>query len=95
MIYYLFEYLENTFSFPGAQVFQYISFRASLAIITSLLISLFFGKSLINLLIKKQVGETVRDLGLEGQLQKKRNPDNGRINYSWCNHHPNFIVCET
>jgi len=79
MIYYLFEYLENTFSFPGAQVFQYISFRASLAIITSLLISLFFGKSLINLLIKKQVGETVRDLGLEGQLQKKGTPTMGGL----------------
>ncbi len=79
MLYYLFEYLENTFSFPGAQVFQYISFRASLAIITSLLISLIFGKSLINLLIKKQVGETVRDLGLEGQLQKKGTPTMGGL----------------
>ena len=71
MIYYLFEYLENTFSFPGAQVFQYISFRASLAIITSLLISLFFGKSLINLLIKKQVGETVGIWALKGSFKKK------------------------
>ncbi|MBI9036860.1 MAG: phospho-N-acetylmuramoyl-pentapeptide-transferase [Bacteroidales bacterium] len=79
MIYYLFEYLENTFSFPGAQVFQYISFRASLAIISSLLISLFFGKSLINLLIKKQVGETVRDLGLDGQIQKTGTPTMGGL----------------
>lgn len=79
MFYYLFEYLENTFSFPGAQVFQYISFRAALAIITSLLISLIFGKSLINLLIRKQVGETVRDLGLDGQLQKKGTPTMGGL----------------
>lgn len=79
MIYYLFEYLENTFSFPGAQVFQYISFRASLAIISSLLISLFFGKSLINLLIRKQVGETVRDLGLDGQIQKTGTPTMGGL----------------
>ena len=79
MFYYLFEYLENTFNFPGAQVFQYISFRASLAVITSLLISLIFGKSLINLLIRKQVGENVRDLGLEGQLQKKGTPTMGGL----------------
>ncbi len=79
MLYYLFDYLRNTFDFPGAGVFQYISFRAAMAVITSLCISLLFGKSLINYLTKKQVGETVRDLGLEGQKEKQGTPTMGGL----------------
>lgn len=79
MLYYLFTYLDQTYDFPGAGVFQYISFRAALAVITSLTISLVFGKSLINLLKRKQVGETVRDLGLSGQKEKQGTPTMGGL----------------
>ncbi len=79
MLYYLFNYLHNAFDFPGAGVFQYISFRAAMAVITSLCISLLFGKSLINYLTKKQVGETVRDLGLDGQKEKQGTPTMGGL----------------
>jgi len=79
MLYYLFEYLENEFSFPGASVFQYISFRAALSVITSLLITMVFGKKIIELLLRKQVGETIRDLGLEGQTQKQGTPTMGGL----------------
>ena len=77
MFYYLFDYLHKHFNFPGAGVFQYISFRAAMAIIFSLLFSFIFGKKIINLLLRKQVGETIRDLGLEGQAQKKGTPTMG------------------
>lgn len=79
MFYYLFTYLNETFNLPGAGVFQYISFRAAAAVITSLIISLLFGKSLINMLVRKQVGETIRDLGLEGQTEKKGTPTMGGL----------------
>ncbi len=79
MLYYLFEYLDKTFDFPGAGVFQYISFRAAMAIITSLTISLLFGKSLIRLLVKRQVGESIRDLGLKGQSEKQGTPTMGGL----------------
>jgi phospho-N-acetylmuramoyl-pentapeptide-transferase len=79
MLYHLFEYLNNNFDLPGAGVFQYISFRAGMAVITSLIISLVFGSRLIELLRKKQVGETVRDLGLEGQKQKQGTPTMGGL----------------
>lgn len=79
MFYYLFKYLDIAFNFPGAGVFEYLSFRAALAIITSLIISLFFGKRWISFLNKKQVGETVRDLGLEGQLEKQGTPTMGGL----------------
>lgn len=79
MFYYLFEFLDKQLNFPGAGVFQYISFRAAMALIFSLLISLVFGKRIIDLLEKKQVGETVRDLGLDGQLQKKGTPTMGGL----------------
>ncbi len=78
MLYYLFDYL-NDLNFPGAGMFQYITFRSAMAIIISLIISLFFGKKLIGFLQKKQIGETIRDLGLEGQLQKKGTPTMGGI----------------
>jgi phospho-N-acetylmuramoyl-pentapeptide-transferase len=79
MLYYLFEYLESQFSFPGASVFQFITFRAAAAFILSLLISAIFGKRIIKFLQKQQVGETGRDLGLEGQKQKSGTPTMGGI----------------
>ncbi|NOU45746.1 MAG: phospho-N-acetylmuramoyl-pentapeptide-transferase [Bacteroidales bacterium] len=79
MLYYLFMYLDKTFDFPGANVFQYISFRAIAAVITSLIISLVFGKRWIKYLNRKQVGELVRDLGLEGQLEKQGTPTMGGL----------------
>ncbi len=78
MFYHLFDYLSQ-FGFPGAGVFQYISFRAALAVISSLIISMIFGKRIIYMLQMKQIGETVRDLGLEGQMQKKGTPTMGGI----------------
>lgn len=79
MLYHLFTYLHETFDLPGAGVFQYISFRAAMAILTSLIISMVFGKRLIRMLQKKQIGETVRDLGLEGQVQKQGTPTMGGL----------------
>lgn len=79
MLYYLFEYLENNFEVPGAGLFQYITFRSALAIILSLLISTVFGKRIINFLRRQQVGETVRELGLEGQKEKAGTPTMGGI----------------
>ncbi len=78
MLVYLFRYLD-TLNIPGAGVFQFISFRSAMAIITSLIISLLIGKKIILFLQKKQVGEVVRDLGLEGQYQKKGTPSMGGI----------------
>ncbi|MFM7054098.1 MAG: phospho-N-acetylmuramoyl-pentapeptide-transferase [Bacteroidota bacterium] len=79
MLYYLFEYLDRVLDIPGAGVFRFISFRAALAIIVSLFITLILGKPIIRLLLKKQVGETIRDLGLEGQAQKKGTPTMGGL----------------
>ncbi len=67
MLYYLFDYLKAHFDVPGAGVFKYISFRAALAIIFSLLFSFLLGRKIISMLLKKQVGESIRDLGVEGQ----------------------------
>src|SRR5687767_8014636 len=78
MLYYLFEYL-NQLDIPGAGVFQYISFRAGMAAFFSLLITISFGKNLINYLRRKQVGEDIRDLGLEGQMSKKGTPTMGGL----------------
>lgn len=78
MLYYLFEYLQQL-RIPGSGVFQYISFRAGMAVILSLIISAVFGKRIIEYLRKKQVGETVRDLGLEGQLSKQGTPTMGGL----------------
>lgn len=78
MLYYLFTYLHEL-GFPGAGVFDYISFRAAMAIITSLLISMVFGNRLINLLRKLQVGESIRELGLEGQKEKEGTPTMGGL----------------
>src|SRR4030042_1456302 len=78
MLEYLFTYLEKI-DFPGAGVFQYISFRSAMTIMTSLTISLIFGKRIIRFLQKKQIGETIRDLGLEGEAQKKSSPTMGGL----------------
>ena len=79
MLYYLFDYLDRVYDLPGAGVFRYISFRSAIALISSLLITLVFGKRIINMLLKLQVGETIRDLGLEGQIEKKGTPTMGGI----------------
>lgn len=79
MLYYLFNWLDHAYKFPGASLFQYISFRASASIIVSLVITLIIGKRLIHILQKKQVGEVVRNLGLEGQIQKQGTPTMGGL----------------
>ena len=79
MLYYLFEYLEQQYQLPGAGLFQYISFRASAAIIFSLFVSLLFGKKIIALLQRYQMGESIRDLGLDGQQQKAGTPTMGGV----------------
>ena len=78
MLYYLFDYL-NTLNFPGAGLFQYISFRAGLALIFSLIVSIVIGKKIIHKLRQQQIGETVRDLGLAGQIEKSGTPTMGGI----------------
>ena len=78
MLKYLFEYLQEL-DIPGAGVFQYISFRAAVSVITSLVISMIFGKKIISFLQRKQIGETVRSLGLEGQKQKQGTPTMGGL----------------
>jgi phospho-N-acetylmuramoyl-pentapeptide-transferase len=79
MLYYLFDYLDKQFDLIGAGVFKYISFRAGMAAVLSLIITIFFGKALINFLRRQQVGEDIRDLGLQGQLEKKGTPTMGGI----------------
>ena len=78
MLYYLFDYLDSL-NFPGAGLFQFISFRAAMALMTSLIVSIFFGKKIINLLRRQQIGETVRDLGLAGQVEKSGTPTMGGL----------------
>lgn len=77
MLYYLFQYLDRQFDFPGAGVFQYLSFRSLGAVITSLVIGAVFGRRIIDYLRKLQIGESIRDLGLEGQMQKRGTPTMG------------------
>ena len=79
MLYYLFKYLEETYQFTGASLFGFLTFRAAVAIILSLLISTVFGKRIISFLQKQQVGETIRDLGLEGQKEKAGTPTMGGV----------------
>ena len=78
MIYYLFSWLDQL-NFPGAGLFQFISFRAALALITSLVVSVVIGKRIIARLRRQQIGETVRDLGLAGQLEKSGTPTMGGL----------------
>ncbi len=79
MLYYLFEYLEQQYQLPGASLFQFLTFRAAVAVILSLLIAMVYGKRIILFLQKQQIGETIRDLGLEGQQQKAGTPTMGGI----------------
>ena len=79
MLYSLFDYLQESVNFPGAGVFQYLSFRASMAFISSLLITIFVGKRIINVLRKNQLGEDIRELGLAGQVEKKGTPTMGGL----------------
>ena len=79
MLYYLFEYLEQQYQFPGASLFGYISFRSATALITALLISTIFGKKVIEFLRVKQIGESIRDLGLKGQKEKAGTPTMGGL----------------
>ena len=79
MLYHLFRYLDEAYDLPGSGMFQYISFRAAAAIILSLLIVIIFGRSIIDFLRRKQIGEEIRDLGLQGQLQKKGTPTMGGV----------------
>src|SRR6201995_2719266 len=79
MLYYLFNYLNKNFTIPGGGVFQYITFRTAMAVIVSLLITTVYGRRLIDYLRFKQVGETVRNLGLEGQMQKAGTPTMGGL----------------
>ena len=77
MLYHLFTWLDLEFGLPGAGVFNYISFRAALAVITSLFITIVYGKRVINFLRRKQIGESVRELGLDGQKEKEGTPTMG------------------
>ena len=79
MLYHLFKYLDEAYDLPGSGMFQYISFRASAAVILSLLIVIIFGRKIIDFLRRKQIGEEIRDLGLEGQLQKRGTPTMGGV----------------
>jgi len=79
MLYYLFEYLDRVYDFPGAGVFQFISFRSGMAVILSLFITVISGRRIIRYLQKMQIGEVVRDLGLEGQMKKQGTPTMGGI----------------
>jgi phospho-N-acetylmuramoyl-pentapeptide-transferase len=79
MLYYFFSWLNKNYTIPGAGVFQYITFRTAMAVITSLIVTTVFGRRLIDFLRYKQVGETVRNLGLEGQMQKAGTPTMGGL----------------
>jgi phospho-N-acetylmuramoyl-pentapeptide-transferase len=79
MLYHLFSWLSKTFHLPGAGLFQFLTFRIAMAVVLSLLIATIYGKKIIEFLRRRQIGETVRDLGLEGQLQKKGTPTMGGI----------------
>lgn len=79
MLYYLFDFLDKTYDLPGAGLFQFITFRASLAVITSLLVATVWGKKIIKILQDKQMGETIRDLGLQGQSEKAGTPTMGGL----------------
>jgi len=79
MLYYLFDYLDKHYNFIGAGVFQYITFRSGMAVLLSLVLSMVFGKRIINFIRNKQIGETIRELGLEGQNQKTGTPTMGGL----------------
>ena len=94
MLYYLFTYLDEKFDFIGAGVFQYITFRSGMAVIISLVIVMLFGKKYIQLLQKKQVGESIRDLGLDGQKEKQGTPTMGGVIIITCILIPTLLLCK-
>ena len=99
MLYNLFEYLNEIYDFPGAGLFKYISFRAAMAVITSLIVSLVFGGKIINYIKRKQIGERVRILGLSGEEEKKGTPTMGGLiilvyAMQICNFNSYFTVCK-
>src|SRR5687767_4422011 len=79
MLYYLFQFLEQQFDFPVAGLFNFFSFRAAAAVLLSLLISMVYGKNLIAILRRKQIGETIRELGLTGETAKRGTPTMGGL----------------
>lgn len=79
MLYHLFKYLDQIYDFPGQELYQYLSFRSAIAVLLSLLISTIYGKKIINYLRRQQIGESVRDLGLEGQVEKAGTPTMGGV----------------
>ncbi|GLU42535.1 phospho-N-acetylmuramoyl-pentapeptide-transferase [Allomuricauda sp. NBRC 101325] len=83
MLYYLFDFLDKQYDIPGAGLFQFLTFRAAMAVLLSLLIAMVYGKRIILFLQRKQIGETVRDLGLEGQSQKAGTPTMGGLIIIW------------
>ena len=91
MLYYIFKYLDQL-DVPGAGLFQYISFRSGLAALLSLIITITFGKKLINILKKSQLKESIRDLGLKGQKEKEGHTYYGRYHHYFCYHHSYFII---
>ncbi|OQD43885.1 phospho-N-acetylmuramoyl-pentapeptide-transferase [Croceivirga radicis] len=94
MLYYLFQFLEEQYQIPGASLFQFLSFRAGFAVILSLLIAMVYGKRIILFLQKQQIGETVRDLGLQGQKQKAGTPTMGGIIIILSTLIPVLLVCD-
>ncbi|MCK7559599.1 hypothetical protein MKQ70_33475 [Chitinophaga sedimenti] len=81
MLYYLFDYLKREFNISGTGMFQFITFRVTMALLLSLVISLIFGKSIVRFLQKKQIGEVIRDLGLQGENLKKGTPTMGASSF--------------
>lgn len=94
MLFYLFDFLEKNYDLPGAGLFQYISFRSGAAIILSLLISIYFGKRIISSLKKRQIGESVRELGLEGQKEKEGTPTMGGLIIILAILVPTLLLCK-
>ena len=91
MLYYLFEFLETQYNLPGAGLFDYLSFRAAVSVIISLIISVVFGKRIIEYLRKRQIGENVRKLGLEGEEKKIWYANNGWTNNNYSNYNSSII----
>jgi len=94
MLYYLFDFIEKTYDLPGAGLFQYISFRSGAAIILSLLITIYFGKRIISSLKKHQIGESVRELGLDGQKDKEGTPTMGGVIIVLAILIPTLLLCK-
>ena len=93
MLYYLFNYLEQQYALPGASLFGFLSFRAALSVIFSLLLTTIFGKRIISFLQSKQVGESIRDLGLDGQKEKAGTRKNQKQQYEkWSSHTLNVLI---